>query len=374
MHSLRALQTLQGNIYSIEHGGDFFDEPGVLNRACIELIGLQIPELWKIDGFDEHLRFWHEEETGHLRIAVADEGVRAILEERQEIVSDVLVTGVNHYLMFLGMMTKVFLHSDAPNWFILSEGLAWKLVTTEVRGVAAEDLVMPVPGFFIEVPAGLLSCIDADGERQAIRAIGVSEMLAGEERRFHCVVINDSLTLEFVQLQLRLVGSLDEILAKLNEDRRVPEIFANAWVGDKKVDDLARSVGLLVFNFLLYLNSPRAVKQHANAKHIEHVKERSKGQSKKEVARRVKKLASVPEWLVGTDVELDPELKQAVKESRTGVVNILRYKVLVRGHWRNQACGPKFADRRLTWIEPYVKGKDLPGLIQGHNYHIKPTT
>jgi hypothetical protein len=30
----------------------------------------------------------------------------------------------------------------------------------------------------------------------------------------------------------------------------------------------------------------------------------------------------------------------------------------VDGHFRNQACGPGNADRRLTWISPYIKGPD----------------
>ena len=31
---------------------------------------------------------------------------------------------------------------------------------------------------------------------------------------------------------------------------------------------------------------------------------------------------------------------------------------VVSGHWRNQPCGPKSGDRRLTFITPYMKGPD----------------
>lgn len=31
---------------------------------------------------------------------------------------------------------------------------------------------------------------------------------------------------------------------------------------------------------------------------------------------------------------------------------------IVSGHWRNQACGPRHGDRRLTYVLPYVKGPD----------------
>lgn len=31
---------------------------------------------------------------------------------------------------------------------------------------------------------------------------------------------------------------------------------------------------------------------------------------------------------------------------------------VVDGHWRNQACGPKMGERKLTWVMPYVKGPE----------------
>jgi hypothetical protein len=34
------------------------------------------------------------------------------------------------------------------------------------------------------------------------------------------------------------------------------------------------------------------------------------------------------------------------------------FRWVVSGHWRNQACGPKLGDRRLTYIEAYPKGPD----------------
>ena len=32
------------------------------------------------------------------------------------------------------------------------------------------------------------------------------------------------------------------------------------------------------------------------------------------------------------------------------------HRWMVRGHWRDQPCGPGRASRRLTWIDPYIKG------------------
>lgn len=38
-------------------------------------------------------------------------------------------------------------------------------------------------------------------------------------------------------------------------------------------------------------------------------------------------------------------------------------RFLVRGHWRNQPCGPALADRRLTWIKPYYKGPEMAAIV-----------
>jgi hypothetical protein len=29
---------------------------------------------------------------------------------------------------------------------------------------------------------------------------------------------------------------------------------------------------------------------------------------------------------------------------------------IVRGHWRQQACGPGMSERKILWIDPFVKG------------------
>lgn len=33
-------------------------------------------------------------------------------------------------------------------------------------------------------------------------------------------------------------------------------------------------------------------------------------------------------------------------------------RFMVRGHWRNQACGKGLSDRRMKWIYPYIKGPE----------------
>lgn len=39
------------------------------------------------------------------------------------------------------------------------------------------------------------------------------------------------------------------------------------------------------------------------------------------------------------------------------------HRFLVRGHWRDQACGPKRSMRKPTWVVPYIKGPEDKPLV-----------
>jgi hypothetical protein len=38
-------------------------------------------------------------------------------------------------------------------------------------------------------------------------------------------------------------------------------------------------------------------------------------------------------------------------------------RFIVRGHWRNQACGEKHLEHKRIWIQPYYKGPELAEVI-----------
>lgn len=70
-------------------------------------------------------------------------------------------------------------------------------------------------------------------------------------------------------------------------------------------------------------------------------------------------------WVLGREVKLDRNLMDSAKawtDSRStregsGAGWKLKEKFSVRGHWRNQAHGPKHSLRKLKWIPPYWKGE-----------------
>ena len=50
--------------------------------------------------------------------------------------------------------------------------------------------------------------------------------------------------------------------------------------------------------------------------------------------------------------------KTASEETRS-----LMVRFRVRGHWRNQVCGPERLERKRIWIKPFWKGPTLAELV-----------
>ena len=54
---------------------------------------------------------------------------------------------------------------------------------------------------------------------------------------------------------------------------------------------------------------------------------------------------------------VDPTIAEACRAAvRKGGVHAPALRHLVRGHWRNQACGPKHQDHQRIWIQPHWRG------------------
>lgn len=73
-------------------------------------------------------------------------------------------------------------------------------------------------------------------------------------------------------------------------------------------------------------------------------------------------------WVLGREVKLGAELRDAARrftERGSHHEWKLQARFVVRGHWRNQACGIQLQDRRRRWIEPHWKGPTTsPGLVR----------
>jgi hypothetical protein len=98
------------------------------------------------------------------------------------------------------------------------------------------------------------------------------------------------------------------------------------------------------------------------------------GAAERRVTRRGSREATSPTptyWDVGRTVRIDPNLVRAARSGSREIALRLKYRHIVRGHYRNQAVGPGRKERRSTWIAPFWKGPEDGAKIV-HTY--KPQT
>jgi len=293
--------------------------------------------------------------------------------------------------------------SDEPAWFELKEDLAYSLLGTRLTGVRPSDVRLPLPGFYIELPPGLMTLHNNLTGRHEVRCVCVCEGFphkydkepflptaddVGYGRRLliiaYCEPNENSVTPEddnILYFSLPLFDetkTIEELIeydhAVTGDDWRDDKVggsFAGVDRTNLQLRNLLRS---FVVNFLLYLSAPESDVTH---KHANRIRQLRKGKKTRRVREQIKRLQDKPFWVVGSRVVVDPAVKAAVQHAGTKRGPQKAVNVLVMGHWRKQWFGPKTeehpkgADWYLKEIKPYVRNKVEGQPIFAHEYKVK---
>jgi len=316
-----------------------------------------------------------------------------------------LMEAIHNEGPFMYLNLKALEMSDTPNWFVPSEALAYSLMGTDLDGVLTEDVKLPAPGLYIEVPPGFFESRTDRGYHKVL-AIGVTTSVVPTNTKLaassvsplssvsHYVDIGDVVQsrdrLCITLIQEPLAGDRDmtdcstysfnvpmrpgaEIAEMLKaehvavNERRSPEArahFKSSWgkVFGKDVSHPELNLAALkyVVNVLVYLTTE-------NCQKTERRRKPPKGKKARSDVARGKALMRSRDWVLGTDVKLS----SGVRAHIMGESPVKRRKptdpVFVRGHYRQQAHGPKWSLRRKTWIDPHLR-YDNGGPVRGHNY------
>lgn len=298
---------------------------------------------------------------------------------------------------------KLRLISTTANWFRPSEGLTYKLIATDLRGAVVGDLKLPMKSFYIELPPNLFFLEDSLTGWHEVRSLVITQGVITEKTVAIAKKHADP-TAAIVELGERLVV---EAYGEPNENSTNP--FDDTWLfktyqiqnkeedieaaaarstkgdsereramnrgrlGERLLDGLeVRNVLLkFVLNFCIYLGTERGTAKHIHKDEIERLHQGKKFKNlRAPVQEKIRRLQNDRVFEVGTEVKVDEELREIVRTEGTGGYR-LTYRTLVRGHWRNQAHGPARALRTRKWIEPHVRGTELPTKVVGHTYEIK---
>jgi hypothetical protein len=307
-----------------------------------------------------------------------------------------------HSILMLWVGMKLRSVSDTSNWFRPTDALTYKLLATDLRGAVAGDLHLPMDAFYIEMPAGVFYLEDRRTGWHEVRTLVVTQ---GEitKATIDLARVTGDPTADYAGIGKRL---LVECYAEPNTNSTGP--FDDAWIfmsyamgepeapiesviapgltqmnnmgslnrgrcGERIMDgaELREFLLKFVLNLCVYLGSAKARVEHVHEEEIKRLRGDKKWKKlRKSTQERIQRLESDRVFVVGSDVTIDAEIREHVRRG-TGSGVTQAYRTLVRGHWKNQPHGPALALRKRTWIEPHVRGAELPTKTVGHNYVVR---
>jgi hypothetical protein len=267
-----------------------------------------------------------------------------------------------------------------PNIFALSYSLSIRLALTELRGVMSNDIRMPFPGLFLQLPVGILQLRDKTGWHN-VRIVTLAQSECGEVTTVYARLTGGpgdasgskyDDAFDWVGIHLRHGSSLEEMgdwVAEQREQQATPpppevamdiELMKRNFPRDKDTALEVRWLGSpidpeqyrcnakrFLVNVLLYLSSPQCETHNLGSSRAKLEVELARAyRERTRVAIRNRMMFGARTWSVGKNEPL----------IETTELRRLTYKTAVRGHWRNQACGPKLSQRRLLWIRPHTRG------------------
>lgn len=299
--------------------------------------------------------------------------------------------------------------SDTPSWFEVGSDLVYALLATRLRGVRPEDVKLPLPGFYVALPPGIITLRDNVTGDHEVRACSISEGCTRPKEQletnvaysaypdelrhgrrlllmFYCEPNENSSNPaddNLLYLSIPLYSPSQPIEELLEHDLHVagPD-DADHDIGGTVAGvsythlELRKLLRFFVVNFLLYLASPESDIQHKHAKHIRALR-KGKGKKSRRNKDAIKRLEKEPFWVVGSRVVIDPSVRESVRGTGTPTGKQRAVNVPVMGYWRRQWRGrktpdtPKGQDWYMRWIDPTVRNRVEGVPILGHEYKIR---
>jgi len=209
------------------------------------------------------------------------------------------------------------------------------LMATKISPSQATEIKPPWSAFWISVPTGLLSSTDENGVRCEITGILVTALNIDGKTVWGYEALSKSVGL--FNTRIYPEGFADEI--GVEDDKWEP--LSELTTADERTSLLIRR---LIGNICIAISDPDNVIKRPSHRHV----------AKKRKAR----LPTTRVYRVGRPITLDvrQHIQDWVEGKKRGRITV---QFLVRGHWRKQACGPKLAERKLIWIEPFWKGPEV---------------
>lgn len=295
------------------------------------------------------------------------------------------------------MWGAMWMRDSAPT-FILTAGVAANLILTDPGKLLEDDVAWPFPAFRIVLPSPECEVFFTRTDRSTLtrmRSInvldwvgrdGASPMESIDISGLHYAFNSESFAVELTKVidkALALVASRPSertIMTRGYADGEL-SIFANQrWRGDKPVSDwmaiadadignvalkttdelvdrdriAMRVAQRIAVNLALYLGTA----QEESGEPLWTKAMRGQGPYKKN-------------WTIGQSVKVDPRVRAAATAAAAGSsAKAPAIAHIVRGHFRDQACGKERKERKRIYISPFWRGEES-GATTERRYEVR---
>jgi hypothetical protein len=224
------------------------------------------------------------------------------------------------------------------------------LMSTQPQDV---EPMLPWPTFLLEVPLGLVTTVDDLGIEQPIEAAFVSRQVHDGKAMWHMQMIAiGGTSLHRWDIDFKDLFAHGKDLPTIDSNPAFQMQYEN------RDDRVWWLMARLLANVCVVMSDPDEVHELSRGKRS--------GLSPTPGNPDTSKI-----YRVGHPVDVD--CRQAVSEYISGERRSgPTVRFVVRGHWRDQACGPGLSERRQKWIVPYWKGPEI-GAINVRPHVVKET-
>jgi len=301
-------------------------------------------------------------------------------------------------------------HFKAGNWaYQLSQGLAQALKETELRGLMTDDIQLPYPAIYLDVPetVGFKVWNDQSGWHNLVGIYIVEDqeylytldgkkidsfdnqptcrawrfLLVGEDKQLN--VEGSSLTddaLSFFQIALFPGQSLDMALKKFEEkmisfqETSIAEAFR--WANCDKIDYWIK-IFKWAMNAMLYatnVDKGREITENREVKQLRtRIAKLKNGKKKKGLQLKLKSTDPRRRVLLGENIVVnrnDQDVGMDVGKKPHSNGQKLTIRVKIPGHWRRVCYGKDNLLRRWQHINSYWKGP-VDGIFKPKTHLLK---
>jgi len=274
---------------------------------------------------------------------------------------------------------------DGYNVFELSQEFVAAMLLTDPREIEFDELKLPFRGILVTIPAGFAT--GAEGHAYTKIHIGelphnhrkmldVGNKVADTLRDFPPEDVkkflekyrdaNNDLRAKYDDdpLGAHLLGGSQDLVLKpavlihasdgVNTLDTVVEAKDLTWkmcealpdgITEPKDQEARRTLAQITFGLLAYLTATKDLVERDPIR---------KEKQRKALAEQKR----VKHWDVGRTVKISPELVRVARSGAREVAFRIKHRFMVMGHYRNQAHGPKRAERKRIWIAPFEKGPE----------------